>query len=60
MQDKTVQCTICDKSKRALVRRDKLPMLLAITLKGGNEENKGKLPIQISVTTNTLEELIWI
>ncbi|KAK2823327.1 hypothetical protein Q7C36_019927 [Tachysurus vachellii] len=40
MQDKAVQCTICDKSKRALVRRDKLPILLAITLKGGNEENK--------------------
>ncbi|XP_060751785.1 interleukin-1 beta-like isoform X2 [Tachysurus vachellii] len=40
MQDKAVQCTICDKSKRALVRRDKPPILLAITLKGGNEENK--------------------
>ncbi|GAA6091948.1 uncharacterized protein LOC113635103 [Tachysurus ichikawai] len=40
MQDKTVQCTICDKSKRTLVRNDKLPILLAITLKGGNEENK--------------------
>nr|AFL93442.1 IL-1 beta [Hemibagrus macropterus] len=40
MQDKIVQCTICDKSKRALVRRDKLPILLAITLKGANENNK--------------------
>ncbi|MCJ8742356.1 hypothetical protein PDJAM_G00081160 [Pangasius djambal] len=39
-QDKVVQCTICDKSKRALVRRENLPILLAITLKGGNEKNK--------------------
>ncbi|TSM28087.1 Metal transporter CNNM3 [Bagarius yarrelli] len=40
MQDKVVQCTICDKSKRSLVRRDNLPILLAITLKGANENNK--------------------
>ncbi|KAK3521828.1 hypothetical protein QTP70_018564 [Hemibagrus guttatus] len=40
MQDKIVQCTICDKSKRALVQKEKPPILLAITLKGGNEENK--------------------
>ncbi|XP_058267192.1 interleukin-1 beta-like [Hemibagrus wyckioides] len=40
MQDKIVQCTICDKSKRALVQKEKPPILLAITLKGGNEETK--------------------
>ncbi|KAM9455367.1 interleukin-1 beta-like isoform 1-T1 [Clarias gariepinus] len=37
-QDKVVQCTICDKSKKALVQRNNY--LLAFTLKGGNEENK--------------------
>lgn len=56
MQDKIVQCTICDKSKRALVQKEKPPILLAITLKGGNEENKGERQIKTSVTTNTLEE----
>ncbi|KAI5099769.1 interleukin-1 beta, partial [Silurus meridionalis] len=40
MQDKVVQCSICDKSKRTLVQREKHPLLFAITLKGGNEDNK--------------------
>ncbi|KAF7701088.1 interleukin-1 beta-like [Silurus meridionalis] len=40
MQDKVVQCSICDKSKRTLVQREKPPLLFAITLKGGNEDNK--------------------
>ncbi|KAM9455366.1 interleukin-1 beta-like [Clarias gariepinus] len=35
-QDKVVQCTICDKSKKALVQMG--PFLLAVTLKGGNEK----------------------
>ncbi|KAF5906853.1 interleukin-1 beta-like, partial [Clarias magur] len=37
-QDKAVQCTICDKSKKTLVQRG--PFLLAVTLKGGNEKSK--------------------
>lgn len=54
LQDKVVRCTICDKSKRALVQKEKLPLLLAFTLKGGNKENKGKLSIQTTYTTKNL------
>lgn len=53
MQDKVVQCTLYDKSKKALVQKEKLPFLLAITLKAGQESNKGKLPMQTTVTTNS-------
>ncbi|KAB5543404.1 hypothetical protein PHYPO_G00078740 [Pangasianodon hypophthalmus] len=54
-QDKVVQCTICDKSKRALVRREKPPILLAITLKGGNEENKAWFNLSAYTPPNCTE-----
>lgn len=53
MQDKVVQCTLYDKSKKTLVWREETSVLLAITLKAGQESNKGKLPMQTTVTTNS-------
>ncbi|MCI4388138.1 hypothetical protein PGIGA_G00082100 [Pangasianodon gigas] len=54
-QDKVVQCTICDKSKRALVQRENLPILLAITLKGGNEKNKAWFNLSAYTPPNCTE-----
>ncbi|KAF4082151.1 hypothetical protein AMELA_G00148380 [Ameiurus melas] len=56
LQDKVVRCTICDKSKRALVQRENLPLLLAFTLKGGNEENKAWFNLSAYTPPNCTED----
>nr|CAE51868.1 interleukin-1 beta [Ictalurus punctatus] len=55
LQDKVVRCTICDKSKRALVQREKLPILLAFTLKGGNKDNKAWFNLSAYTPPNCTE-----
>ncbi|KAF5906852.1 interleukin-1 beta-like, partial [Clarias magur] len=49
-QDKVVQCTICDKSKKTLVHS--FPYLLAFTLKGGNEVNKARFNLSAYTPPN--------
>ncbi|XP_060765200.1 interleukin-1 beta-like [Neoarius graeffei] len=52
MQDKVVQCTLYDKSKKTLVWREETSILLAITLKAGQESNKAWFNLSSFVPPN--------